>query len=113
MNKMKILVTFANTYDMTRDGGGKGMTLNYFFWGDNGELMSAQDDLSGGAVGVQRAKCSMNFEDREKISFVPGVYEAEMGMKVGSDGKPILVVQDIVRFVGKVDMKLLNPNPAK
>lgn len=107
MNTMKILVTFANTYDMTSDGGNKGTILNYFFWGDHGELMQSVNNLTGGSIGAQRAKCSMSFESRDKISFVPGVYEASMGMKVGSDGKPVLVVEDIIGFVGKVEMKLL------
>ena len=106
MNTMKILVTFVNTYDMTRDGGNKGTTVNYFFWGNEGEMMNPLNDLSGGTVGQQRAKCSMPFEAREKFTFVPGVYEAAMGFKVGSDGKPVLSVDDIVGFVGKVKMSL-------
>lgn len=35
---------------------------------------------------------------REKISFVPGIYEAKMGMKIGSDGKPVLTVEDLDFF---------------
>lgn len=107
MNTMKILVTFANTYDMTSDGGNKGMILNYFFWGDHGELFQPVNNASGGSVGMQRAKCSMPFEFREKVSFVPGVYEVSMGYKVGSDGKPVMTVDDILNFVGKVEMKVI------
>lgn len=49
MNKMKILVTFANVWKM--DTGNSGMTLNYFMFGENGELMNPEQNLSGGAVG--------------------------------------------------------------
>ena len=96
MNKMKILVTFANVWKM--DTGNSGMTLNYFMFGENGELMNPEQNLSGGAVGQQRAKCSLEASKREKISFVPGIYEAKMGMKIGSDGKPVLTVEDLDFF---------------
>ena len=96
MNKMKILVTFANIWKM--DNGNSGLTLNYFMFGENGELMNSEQNLSGGAVGQQRAKCSLEASKREKISFVPGIYEAKMGMKIGSDGKPVLTVEDLDFF---------------
>ena len=87
MDKMKILVTFANVWKM--DNGQSGMTINYFMYGENGEQMISRMDATGGAVGQQRAKCSLEASKREKISFVPGIYEAKMGMKIGSDGKPV------------------------
>lgn len=102
MNRQKILVTFANCYDVE---GVRGMTLNYFFFGENGELLQSINDLSGGPVGYQRAKCSMKFEDRGKISFVPGIYDAEFTMTVGSDGKPALKVADLT-FVGKAEIRM-------
>lgn len=98
MNRMKILVTFASIWKM--DSGNSGMTLNYFMFGDNGENMRPVNDLSGGPVGQQRAKCSLSPEMRNKITFVPGIYDAQMGMKIGSDGKPVLVVEDL-SFIGK------------
>ena len=63
MDKMKILVTFANVWKM--DNGQSGMTINYFMYGENGEQM---------------------------------IYEAKMGMKIGSDGKPVLTVEDLDFF---------------
>ena len=38
MNKMKILVTFANVWKM--DTGNSGMTLIFFMYGEIGELMT-------------------------------------------------------------------------
>ena len=104
MNKMKILVTFASTWKM--DNGNSGMTLNYFMYGENGELMQARADVSGGPVGQQRAKCSLDVKDREKVTFVPGIYDAEMSMKVGSDGKPVLTVTDLT-FIGKAEIRMV------
>jgi hypothetical protein len=93
MNTMKILVTFANVWKM--DSGATGCTINYFMFGENGELMEPRDDLSGGPVGQQRAKCSLDVNMRQKISFVPGIYDAMMSYKIGSDGKPVLTVEDL------------------
>lgn len=101
MNTMKILVTFANTYDVD---GVRGMTLNYFFWGENGEAMQSQIRPVKEAAGVQRAKCSMPFDTRQKITFVPGVYEARMGFKVRSDGKPVMTIEDISECLARVVM---------
>ena len=93
MNKMKILVTYAGVWKM--DNGSSGMTLNYFMYGENGEQMISRVDATGGPVGQQRAKCSLDPSMRQKITFVPGIYDATMGMKIGSDGKPVLTVEDL------------------
>ncbi len=47
MNKMKILVTFVNLWTM--DNGNSGVTLNYFMFGEHGEVVTPSYDLSGGA----------------------------------------------------------------
>jgi hypothetical protein len=102
MNTMKILVTFANVWKM--DSGSTGCTVNYFMFGENGELMQSRNDLSGGPVGQQRAKCSLDVNMRQKISFVPGIYDAMMSYKIGSDGKPVLTIEDL-DFVSPVEIK--------
>lgn len=106
MDKFKIFVTFANRYSI-EDGGRSvtGMTLNYFFWGEDGAQFRPVSDPSGGAVGYQRAKCSMDYDMRNKIQFVPGIYEASFAMAVGSDGKPVMKVVDL-DFVGKAEVLL-------
>lgn len=108
MNKQKIFVTFANRYSI--DDGGRsvtGMTLNYFFWGEDGEQMHPVCDTTGGAVGYQRAKCSMDYDMRNKISYVPGIYDATFAMAVGSDGKPVMKVVDI-DFIGKAEVLMVD-----
>lgn len=93
MNKMKILVTYAGIWKS--DTGSTGLTLNYFMYGDNGDLMISRVDATGGPVGQQRAKANLDPAMRSKITFVPGLYDAQMGFKVGSDGKPVLTVEDL------------------
>ncbi|WP_411337019.1 hypothetical protein [Ruminococcus gauvreauii] len=102
MNKQRILLMYANTYEM--DNGNNGLTLNYFFWGENGELLRTTNDLSGGPVGYQRAKNSVEKELRSKITFAPAIYDAEFVMSVGGDGKPVLKVCDL-EYVGQVEIK--------
>ena len=43
MDKMKILVTFANVWKM--DNGQSGMTINYFMYGENGDQMISRMEL--------------------------------------------------------------------
>ena len=103
MNKMKILVTFVNPWTM--DNGNSGVTLNYFMFGEHGEVVTPSYDLSGGPVGQQRAKCSLSPDKRKKVTWVPGIYDATMSMKIGSDGKPVLTVEDL-DFVGKASIQM-------
>ncbi len=101
--RSKILVMYAGDYDMKDDDGKvlKGCVLQYYFWGENGERLRAVNNGSTGTVGYQRAKCSIDFDKRAKISSVPAVYDASFIMTVGSDGKPVLKVNDI-DYVGDV-----------
>lgn len=105
MNKQKILLMYANPYDMKDESGRQviGCTLNYFFWGDNGELLKPIDGTSG-MVGYQRAKCSIDSMLRYKIHKAPAIYEADFEMSVGSDGKPVLKVVDL-EYAGDVEFK--------
>ena len=116
MNKMRILVTYAGLWKM--DNGNTGLTLNYFMFGQNGELMEPQIDVTGGPVGQQRAKCSLDTTMRQKILYVPGLYDATMGFKIGSDGKPVMTIEDIdylcqaTIFPGQ-ELNYVNPNLLK
>lgn len=115
MDDVKILVTLVSPYSIQEGKSvSSGITVNYFFWGENGETMRSMNDLSGGSVGSNRAKVSLENtpQMRDKFSFVPGVYTGKMAMTVGSDGKPVLKLVDITGFLGKVEMKLV-PEHAK
>ena len=69
MNKMKILVTFANVWKM--DTGNSGMTLNYFMFGENGELMNPEQNLSGSYIGQDKAASIA-------LSYVSGATQANV-----------------------------------
>ena len=96
MNKQRILLMFANEYDMrTEDGRNmKGCILNYYFSGENCESLKLCTGTTG-SIGYQRAKCSVDYDMRDKITAAPAYYDAEFSMKVGSDGKPVLVVENL------------------
>lgn len=96
MNTMKILLMFANEYDIKAEDGSNvsGCTLNYYFFGENGEALATQEKESG-AIGYQRAKCSIPFEYRPAAFRVPAIYDAQFEMSIGSDGKPVMKVVNL------------------
>lgn len=105
--KAKILVLFANTYNMLneRQEQMKGCTIHYIFWGENGERLATQSEWDvSKPVGIQRAKCSIDDSLRVKVPLAPALYEGEFIMTVGSDGKPVLRLQDLA-YVANVEMK--------
>jgi len=97
-NKAKILVLYASTYNMLneRQEQVKGCTVHYLFWGQDGEKLLEQSEWDiNKPVGVQRAKCSMDFDLRAKLPIAPALYEGEFAMTVGGDGKPVLKLVDV------------------
>ena len=108
MDKLRILVTYCAPWDMTDQGGGKGCTVNYFIAGNDNEYLQSMNDANQGAVGFQNAKCTVDFDKRGQYSFVPGFYDATFTMKVGSDRKPVSVL-DNVEFVSKVEFTPVKP----
>lgn len=104
-SKAKILVLFANAYDMKDEAGKQvsGTTVHYLFWGENGEQFAPQVSANTSApVGYQRAKCSLPFNSRNDIPYAPAVYEGDFVMSVGSDGKPVLKLS-AVKFLSKIE----------
>lgn len=110
MNKMKILVMYAMDYSIAEGNSiNEGLSLQYYFFGENGEMLQVQGNLTG-AIGYQRAKCSMEIEQRKNLRTVPGIYEAEFQMKVGSDGKPVSVPVNL-DYVGPCKFELIPMGP--
>lgn len=108
-NKAKILVMSVTPYDMLSEKTGErvsGCTVQYFFVGEHGETLKVMEDLTGGMVGYQRAKISLPLDKREKLCVAPALYEGSFGMKVGSDGKPVMTLNDI-EFIAPVDFELM------
>ena len=98
MMKTKILVLFANAYDMLDEDKNKlvGCSVHYLFWGENGERLLEQSEWNPDEpVGIQRAKCSLDASARVKIPIAPAIYEGTFKMVVGGDGKPVMKLQDV------------------
>ena len=109
MDTQKIMVTYVSEYNMKNEDGQQvdGCTVNYFFFGENGEMLKGMTNEKG-AIGFQRAKCSIDISQRAQFPKVPGIYDASFIMAVGSDGKPVLKLSTI-DFIGDVEMRLTNP----
>lgn len=116
MDKMKVLVMHAVDYSFKDEDTGRlneGCSIQYFMLGDHGELLQPVESSSGsGAVGYQRAKCSADIGLRKKITFLPGIFDAEMQMSVGSDGKANFKVVDLDNYQPVDFSRLLTPAPA-
>lgn len=105
-SEAKILVLFANAYDMQDDRGRSmtGCSVHYLFWGENGEALHSQVEFNPtNPVGIQRAKCSMDFDLREKLVVAPGLYLGSFVTTTGGDGKPVLKLRDVA-FISHVDI---------
>lgn len=106
-SRAKIVIFFANTYNMLneRQEQLKGCTVHYMFWGEDGEKLMEQSEWDvGKPVGVQRAKCSIDYDLRVKIPIAPALYEGEFMMAVGGDGKPVLKLLDVA-YVSNISIQ--------
>lgn len=83
----------------------KGCTVHYMFWGEDGERLVEQSewDISK-PVGIQRAKCSIDYDLRVKIPIAPALYEGDFMMAVGGDGKPVLKLLDVA-YVSNISIQ--------
>lgn len=101
-NTMRILVTYAKTYDMPAEPGRdamRGCTVHYFFLGQDGSEFAPYNEWDTAlAVGYQRGKVSLDYAFRAKIPVAPGIYDGEFAMTVGGDGKPVARLVDL-KFV--------------
>jgi hypothetical protein len=89
--KAQIIVFSADAMKSdTKDGKIEGMSVFYTF---NTTFESVcNNPLS---YGQKPGKIWMDYERIEKIVSAPGKYIGTFGMKVGSDGKPVLVLKDL------------------
>lgn len=107
-DKLKVVIMFANPYEMTDETTHevrRGLTVEYYIYGNDGDALKPAADAGSGALGIRRSKCSMDAAMREKLMFVPGIYDGQFEMNVGSDGKPTLKLVDI-DYIGKCNISL-------
>lgn len=106
-SKAKIVILFANQYDMKDESGNKltGCSVHYLFWGEDGEAVASESEFDPTKpVGVERAKCSVESVLRNKIVVAPGLYEGTFEMTTGSDGKPVNRLRDVA-FISHLEIK--------
>lgn len=98
-NRARILVLCANPWDMTSEGGERGVTVEYLMWGEGGEVLAPQSEWNPlKFVGVRRGKCSMAPDFREKLVIAPAIYEAEFYLDINSKGQQIQKLRDIAYY---------------
>ena len=108
MVHFNVMLMYSKPYSIENEKTHKvdlqGVSVEYYFFGQNGEQLAPVADDSGD-MGIRRSKASLPYEMKEKLMFVPGIYDGDFEMAVGSDGKPVLKLIDI-DFIGKVNMSL-------
>lgn len=112
MEEQRILLMYAGTYSMKSEDDGRlleGCVLNYYFYGQKGEGLIPKE-ATPESRGYQRAKCSIDISKMAKIIQAPAIYDAKFIMTVGSDGKPILKVDDL-QYVGECNFELREKDP--
>lgn len=89
--KAPIIVLSADAIESdTKDGKIKGMSVFYCF---NTTFDHVYNNPQ--SFGQKPGKIWMDYERLEKIVAAPAKYIGSFGMKVGSDGKPTLVLKDL------------------
>ncbi len=110
----KILVLYSGVYDIEQEKGDnvRGCSLHYLFVGDDANgFESVHDKSRGNTAGMQRAKCSLPYDIfDQKITYVPGVYDALFEMTTGSDGKPVMKCVDL-NFFSRCRLELVSDKP--
>ena len=88
--KQKIIVLSVNPYSMNNNGNvSEGTSIRYLPV-DNLDPVRMDKDL-----GTRPAKDNLPYDWRFRFPSAPALYEAELAMKVGSDGKPTMYIADI------------------
>lgn len=106
--KQNIIVLSAHPYRIAESNGrvSEGLSVRYLTV-DN--LNPVKD---GEAVGTRPAKANLPYYWKDLFLCAPAMYEAELGMNVGSDGKPVMTITKI-DFLGELDCKMKAPASAK
>lgn len=101
--KMNVLLMFASPYEMKDDKTfeiTRGVSVEYYLFDRNGSNLEPVMNAGDGKVGTRRNKDTLNYDLKDKVAYVPGIYSGEFEMGAGSDGKLKLKLLDI-DFLGK------------
>ncbi len=105
--KAPIIVLSADAIQSdTKDGKISGMSVFYTF---NTTFDSVYNNPN--SFGQKPGKIWMDHDRIEKIVSAPGKYIGSFGMKVGSDGKPTLVLKDLDYICDVKLAEIIMPSP--
>lgn len=90
---VKFMLLYANRYSMKDEDGvlREGITASYIM----DEQLNPQSNPDTGEKGFRPAKGAIPLECWNKVKEVPAYYNGSFRMKIGSDGKPVLTLQDL------------------
>lgn len=97
---MKCVLLFARPYSFKDESSGKtqtGMSLSYL----STDKLVPYQDAEGGYYGYQPIKDNVNYELAKKITEVPGIYDIDVMIKPGQDGRAVMRITDM-KFVGSL-----------
>lgn len=104
--KQKIIVLSVNPYSMNNNGNvSEGTSIRYLPV-DNLDPVREDNNL-----GTRPAKDNLPYEWKSKFVTAPALYEAELAMRVGSDGKPTMYIKEI-SYVSNLYMTTNSPKVA-
>lgn len=88
------ILLFASHYSMLGEDGVRqeGISAHYLL---NTDLKAEQDSATGAHGYRVVTKGGIPLECLDKIKAAPAIYKGKFGLKTGSDGKAVLVIQDL------------------
>lgn len=110
--KLKAVINFAKPYRVAEGGStNEGITINYLV---TDSLSPYVDELTQ-AQGFKSTKSSLPLSQWDNLTAVPGQYELECELGVGSTGQPQLkpVHVEFLNYVGLTFSKTLKENQAE
>ncbi len=115
-NAVKVLVMHVIDYSITDEATGRrneGCSIQYYFFGNNGEALAIQNVGTSGMMGYQRGKCSTDIAIRKKFSSLPAICDAEFTLTIDGNGKAVQKIIDVDNVVPVDFSRLVAPVPAK
>lgn len=102
----RILVFYAGAYAVADESTGavnSGTSVSYYMLTDLKPIKNAD-----GSKGLRASKGSVSADlFPAKFPRVPGVYDAAFTFKVGSNGKPVLAIEDLY-YVGDIGLSVID-----
>ncbi len=91
--KQQIIILSANPYSIRDEASGRtneGVSVSYLM---NADLEPVFGE--NGTLGVRPAKGTLAKAQLSNITAAPALYEAELDMSIGSDGRPALRIKEV------------------